>query len=195
MSIPRTTNLVSQLVAQELGAVGHCYFFGGVPGHGGGNCWDCSSMQNWMFGVFAGLSIPGYGPGQYNGSVHGPSTLGWLAAQGQMVGSVPRSVCAAGDLCVWPTHMGMAISNSEMVSAANATDGTIRSGIDGFIPGEPLTILRHNAMGGGGVSFPIPSIGNGHQFDLMAKAVAEGAIRDVATRGAVQRVARIGWPH
>lgn len=178
----------SDLVASVISAIGHCYAFGGAPGLTGGNCWDCSSCVNYIVS-YEGLAIPGYGPGKYDGSVHGPSTLGWLAWQGQGVGSIDRSQVQGGDIMCWRTHMGIAISNTEMVSALNASATTEKTAIDGLIPGEQLVPLRLAVIGPGGITLPTPTVASTTQVDRITRDVAR------ATRGMVdigQRLRTIG---
>jgi cell wall-associated NlpC family hydrolase len=80
---------------------------------------DCSGLVNWCLGHDLGLPIPGSNSGACSG--HGPVTgqyMVWSVAP-----TVPASQIQAGDLVVWPTHMGIAISNTEMVSALNPSLG------------------------------------------------------------------------
>ena len=72
------TRLQAVIAQAAIAAIGHCYAWGGAPGKDGAACWDCSSAVNFWVGVEAGAAIPGYPPGGYDGTVHGPSTLGWL---------------------------------------------------------------------------------------------------------------------
>lgn len=102
--------------------VGHAYVFGGAPGKDGSRPWDCSSFVNWIVSVKAGLAIPGYGPGKYDGSTHGPTTTQWAIWTG--MGTVTRANVQAGDILVWPGHMGIATSNSQYVSAHSPAEGT-----------------------------------------------------------------------
>lgn len=120
---------------------GHAYLYGGAPGLNGQNPWDCSSFCNWVVGHDAGMAIPGYGAGKYDGSVHGPATLSWIVF-GKGIGSNPANA-QPGDLCVWQTHMGIAIGNGQMISALNPSLKTIVSSIPGGAPpGELLSIRR-----------------------------------------------------
>jgi cell wall-associated NlpC family hydrolase len=130
------------LVIAQLAAtyVGHKYVWGGTPGSDGSGGWDCSSFVNYILGVRFGLSIPG---GKYNGLSHGPvasSYNGWNGAT-----TIQRSAIGAGDLCVWSTHIGIALNNSQMVSALNPSLGTLITGIESGGPnGESLTCRRIN---------------------------------------------------
>lgn len=164
--------------------VGHCYLFGGAPGVNGDQCWDCSSFCNWVIGAVWQLAIPGFGPGKYDGSVHGPSTLGWLGWQGQGVGSIDRSQVAAGDIACWQTHMGIALDNQRMVSAQTPGSGTQVGIIDGFMPGEQLIPLRLAIIGPGGITLPIPTIGGSAQIGQITRDVARATrnMVDVGTR-------------
>ena len=107
---------------------GHAYSFGGAPGTNGASPWDCSSFCNWVIGHDMRMAIPGYSPGKYNGSVHGPPTGSWGAWPG--LRKISRSEIQAGDVLVWSGHMGIAISNSHFVSALDPRDGTAVGPID-----------------------------------------------------------------
>lgn len=117
---------------------GHSYVYGGAPGNGGQNGWDCSSFVNWVLGHDLGMTLPG-GVSKYDGSSHGP-----VASSYQSFGTgIPRSAVAAGDLCVWSTHIGIAISNTQMISALNPSLGTAVTGIENGGPqGESLICRR-----------------------------------------------------
>lgn len=125
-------------IAQKY--VGHPYLYGGAPGPNGQNPWDCSSFCNWVIGHDAGMAIPGYGPGKYNGSVHGPATLSWIV-YGKGIGSDPAKAMP-GDLCVWQTHMGIALGNGQMISALNPGLGTKITSITGGAPGGEFLSIR-----------------------------------------------------
>lgn len=171
----------SDLVASVMSAIGHPYAFGGVPGPSGADPWDCSSAMNWIVS-YEGLAIPGYGPGQYDGTVHGPSTIGWLDAQGGVVGSIDRSEVQGGDIMCWRTHMGMAISDTHMVSALNESATTEETIIDGLIPGEQLIPLRLAVIGPGGITLPTPTLGSTAAVDRITRDVAR-ATRDMVDIG------------
>lgn len=131
---------VSQLAADALQYDGAGYVWGGAPALGVGN-WDCSSFVNWCAGHDLGLPIPGYKPGTYTGENHGPPTSVWLLWGGLAnVGNDP-AMAEAGDLCIWQTHMGIAIGGGKMISAQSVTSGTGISNI--FLPGELLFVRRY----------------------------------------------------
>lgn len=109
---------------------GHAYFFGGAPGKNGNNPWDCSSFVNWVYSK-TGHAIPGYGPGQYDGSVHGPPTGAWLL----WMKRIPESQAQAGDVVVSATHMGIVIGPNQMISALNSRLGTKITPINGHFSG------------------------------------------------------------
>src|ERR1700759_2965927 len=102
--------------------IGHAYKFGGAPGVNGANPWDCSSFVNYVVGVKAGLAIPGNAPGQYKGTVHGPTTGVWAVWSG--MSSIKRADVQANDILVWGAHMGIATSNTTYVSAHSPKEGT-----------------------------------------------------------------------
>jgi cell wall-associated NlpC family hydrolase len=133
----------------------HAYQFGGAPGADGSKPWDCSSFVNFVCGVKLGLPIPGYGPGKYKGDVHGPPCLSWGAWNG--IDSIPQSSVASGDLVIWSNHMGIAVSNTQMISALNPKETTIVTDIQGHGNGPLLRYGRYrigpnngSGQGGGG---------------------------------------------
>ncbi len=130
----------SPIAGAALGYVGagHLYRYGGASPAG----WDCSGFVNWVLCHDLGYAIPGYGGGQFTGASHGPVTGQWALWSGCQ--TIDRSQLDAGDLAIWPLfHMGIAISNGEMVSAPgpNGTPAPTRSGIDGAASG-PLVCRR-----------------------------------------------------
>jgi len=187
MTRAQTDRLIRLVCDRAISDTGHCYLYGGTPGIAAQACWDCSSACNYWWGYIGGQAIPGYARGTYRGEQHGPSTLGWLGAQGGVVGSIPRAHASAGDLAVWTTHMGLCISNTEMMSAQTPQAGTQRSGIDGFIQGEPLIILRLAVIGPGGITLPPITIPGGAALDAYIKKMAQEEKRLIWKRMAVRR--------
>lgn len=110
---------------------GHAYSYGGAPGKDGKSPWDCSSFVNWVIGHDLRRAIPGYGPGQYDGSVHGPPTGSWIA----WMTHINQSDAQAGDLVVSATHMGIVIGPNQMISALNSRLGTKITPINGYFSG------------------------------------------------------------
>ena len=164
-----TTNPTGSTVANDaLTYVGHCYSFGGAPGTSGRGCWDCSSFVNWVLGHDLGLAIPGYKPGAYGGTSHGPPTMVWLAwgAAGNMT-RISAGQVAPGDLVIWQTHMGIATSAADYVSAYDSAEGTVVHPIHGGGPiGEVATFWRlHGTPGGPAGAVPgaalVPHKGRG----------------------------------
>lgn len=188
MSPPSISETINQLVRYAIDQIGHCYHYGGAPGKFGLGCWDCSSFCNWLWGFIARQSIPGFPAGTYDGTVHGPSTLGWLSWQGQGVGSVHRSLASAGDLAVWPSHMGFCIDSNEMVSAQDPQKGTRKSGIDGFIGGQQPIILRLAVVGPGGITLPFPEPGSTARIDHVIRDIAQSDRDFTWTRMRLRRV-------
>jgi cell wall-associated NlpC family hydrolase len=109
---------------------GHAYSYGGAPGKDGQSPWDCSSFVNWVYSK-TGHAIPGYGIGQYDGSVHGPPTGAWLG----WMKHISQNEAQAGDLVVSATHMGIVIGPNQMVSALNSRLGTKITPINGYFSG------------------------------------------------------------
>lgn len=121
---------------------GHPYAFGGAPGKDGQRPWDCSSFVNFVIGLRLGGSIPGYSAGQYDGISHGPPTGLWAVWPG--LTRINAGDVQAGDIIVWATHMGIAISNTQMISALNEREGTKIGNISGSAPGPILTYGRYH---------------------------------------------------
>jgi hypothetical protein len=121
---------------------GHAYVYGGSPGPSAENPWDCSSFVSWVLnGV--GLAIPGgsWATVTSNGTKHGPTTTDYLLWSGAT--TIPVAYASAGCLAVWSTHIGICISNSDMISALNPSLGTAVTGIsDGGPQGESVVIRR-----------------------------------------------------
>lgn len=139
---PLTGASDSAIASTALAYSGHCYDFGGAPGKNGQGCWDCSSFANYVLGVRLRMAIPGYSAGQYDGTVHGPTTLSYLAWTGAATVGHSSSVAQAGDLCVWQTHMGIATGGGNMISALDPSQGTRETTIDGIVTGEVLYVRR-----------------------------------------------------
>ena len=125
------------LAAKGLSFTGHVYTWGGAPHKDASGGWDCSSFVNYCLWSL-GHATPG---GAYNPDAHGPVAADYLSWAGAV--TIPRSQAGAGDLCCWPTHIGIAISNTQMVSALNPSLGTAVTGIESGGPsGETLTCRR-----------------------------------------------------
>lgn len=120
----------NSIAAIALEYVGHAYRFGGAPGVDASQPWDCSSFVNYVVGVRFGRSIPGNAPGKYTGRTHGPNTAIWAIWPG--LAHIKRNEVQAGDIIIWVGHMGIAISNTQMISALNPNDRTRIGSIDGF---------------------------------------------------------------
>jgi peptidoglycan DL-endopeptidase CwlO len=132
----------SGISADAIKYVGAGYVWGGAPAKGVGN-WDCSSFTNWVCGHDLGLPIPGHAAGTYDGSSHGPPTDVWLLWGGLKFVSHSSADAQPGDLCIWQTHMGIALGNGQMISALNSDKGTLVTSIDGIVPGELLYVRRY----------------------------------------------------
>lgn len=130
------TGTVSGIAGIALQYVGHAYRFGGAPGRNAENPWDCSSFVNYVVGVRAKRAIPGNAPGKYTGTTHGPPTGVWAAWSGMT--TIKRSEVQAGDILLWLGHMGIATSNTGMISALNPKAGTKTQQIDSGVGRGPL---------------------------------------------------------
>lgn len=129
---------VGGIAGDAISHIGHSYSYGGAPGKNGTDPWDCSSMVNWIVGHDAGHSIPG--ANSYDGSSHGPPTGMWGVWPGLQ--HIKASEVQANDIIVWAAHMGIAVSNTEMVSALNSREGTKRTPIAGYGNGPILCYGR-----------------------------------------------------
>jgi cell wall-associated NlpC family hydrolase len=99
------------------------YAWGGTTPKG----WDCSGMVYYVLNE-VGVKVPRLQSTLY---------LGWPGAT-----TIKRSEAAAGDLCVWVGHIGIAISNTEMVHAPTFGRPTQVARIDGAKAGQTVTIRR-----------------------------------------------------
>jgi len=115
------------------------YVWGGANPRG----WDCSGSYNYIANHDCGIPIPGYGPHRFTGQTHGPNTLVyqfWLPTHANMVG---RNSVQPNDICLWQTHMGVAVNGTEYASAFDTQLGTTIQPIHGGGPvGEVVTIWR-----------------------------------------------------
>lgn len=145
------SQVAAALVNGALKYIGHAYVYGGAPGPQAQQPWDCSSFMNYDANVVVGLSIPGYGPHQWNTNTHGPATGVWIMnppAGSKRVASnlTPQQAqnqALPGDILVDPTHMGIAIGNNQMCSALNPAKGTATSAIvDTML--TPTYIIRYS---------------------------------------------------
>lgn len=112
----------SAIADDAIRYAGHAYLYGGSPGRNGTNPWDCSSFCNWVIGHDTGNAIPGFGPGKYDGTTHGPPTGSWAIWPGAR--RVSRAELSPGDVIVWATHMGIYIGQDKMISAESPQNGT-----------------------------------------------------------------------
>jgi peptidoglycan DL-endopeptidase CwlO len=137
----------STIANDALRYQGHPYVYGGAPGTSGTAGWDCSSFCNWVLGHDLGMTLPGETSPGYTGTSHGPTTLSYLGwSQAQTVGHTPGAA-QAGDLCVWQTHMGIALGSGQMISALNESLGTRQTSIEAGAPGAEFLFVRRVVIG------------------------------------------------
>jgi cell wall-associated NlpC family hydrolase len=128
------------------------YRFGGAPGANGRDGSDCSGFVNYVLGVMLGMAIPGYLPGAYKGTGHGPVVIQYASGWDGDV-AVTAAQAAPGDLAVWPglgglAHIGIVTGKNQMVSALNPSAGTAVTPITGYgPPGVPQVFRRVKAAG------------------------------------------------
>jgi hypothetical protein len=164
----------SVIAASALRYVGKGYTYGGnasAPGD-----WDCSSFVSYVLGHDLRLALPGgkWGDPGYPPNAHGPVVLDYASWPGAITVNAP----VAGDLCVWAGagpngHIGIAVNSSEMVSALNSQQGTVRTPIAGYGPsGVALTYRRLiNAVAG---TMPVSSSGGTGKPPLVAVLLIAG---------------------
>lgn len=99
---------------------------------------DCSGLPNYALGKHFGRPIPGYPNGKYSG--HGPVTGQYYVWSG--ASTISPDQMEAGDLVCFLTHMGIAVSNTQMISALNSTLGVQVTTVSGGAPAGELGIVR-----------------------------------------------------
>jgi cell wall-associated NlpC family hydrolase len=134
------TTTTSSIANDALKYNGHAYLYGGAPGVSGANPWDCSSFCNWVLGHDLGFTLPGQSTPGYSGTSHGPVTTQYIVWSGAETVGHTAAIAQPGDLCVWQTHMGIAIGNGQMISAQDPALGTGVGAIS--MPGEMLFVRR-----------------------------------------------------
>jgi cell wall-associated NlpC family hydrolase len=112
------------------------YSFGGPPPSG---TVDCSSFVSKVLDQ-AGIANPGGAP--FNANSHGPNTISYLKWSGASTVGHSPSDAQRNDLCVWQTHMGIALGNGQMISARDPAEGVGIDNIAGDVPGEILFVRR-----------------------------------------------------
>lgn len=106
------------------------YVFGGEDPSG----WDCSGFTTWVMVKDCGLTtLPN--------SFH-TTALEFLLWPGAV--TIPRAQAAPGDLLCWGSHVGIALSTTDMVDAPNKTDGTL---IEPIWKMPPPTVRRPKEYG------------------------------------------------
>jgi hypothetical protein len=136
LGVPISSNNIAANAQQYVGKLR--YVYGGPPPAG---TVDCSSFASKVLAE-SGVKNPGGQP--FNPNVHGPNTVMYLAWGGAKTIGHSASDAQPGDLCIWQTHMGIAIGGGKMVSArsANSTPNVGIDNISGDIPGEFLFVRR-----------------------------------------------------
>jgi cell wall-associated NlpC family hydrolase len=147
-----------QIASDAMQYQGSAYVYGGGSPTNG---WDCSGFVNYVLGHDFGMKLPGAATAGFTGKTHGPAVLSYSAWSGAV--TIPKAEVQAGDLCLWlgagPNgHMGIATSNTKMISALNPALGTIVSPISGSGPaGAPLIYRRIKNAGAANSSSNTPA--------------------------------------
>jgi hypothetical protein len=128
---PAGTGAPGSLAATFAGFIGKVpYKWAGANPRG----WDCSGAFNYVANRLCSLSIPGFAPRTFTGATHGPNTAVYLLWIPGHANRVPRSQVTTNDVCLWLTHMGVALDNTDYVSAYDTASGTAKRPIDGGGP-------------------------------------------------------------
>jgi peptidoglycan DL-endopeptidase CwlO len=128
------------IAADALQYVGVPYRYSGANPSG----WDCSGFVNWVLGHDLQMVLPGSVKPGFNGKMHGPVVVSYSTWGKATTVKTPE----ANDLCIWvglgpAGHIGIATSNTHMISALNPALGTIETPIQGQGPaGAPLIFRR-----------------------------------------------------
>jgi len=132
---------------------GHKYVWGGPSNPKGG--WDCSSFASYVLGHDEGYKLPGgktWDQATSSGKTHGPTSGSFAGMPGAHKVSNSAKDIQAGDLLVWPTHVGFGVGPGTMFSAYDTAKGTLQTPKDmqnaSGPSGEKLTVLRLGAGGG-----------------------------------------------
>lgn len=114
---------------------GYRYVWGGHGeiGSDGRQVFDCYGLLTYVLHHDLGYNLPN---NTHSGYLE---FLAWSGAS-----RVDRAQVSAGDLVIWPTHSGIAIDNSRMISAENPSAGVKVATFEGGGPiaPEPLIFLR-----------------------------------------------------
>lgn len=126
---PGGSNSNSAIASDALKYVGTRYVWGGHDPSG----WDCYGFLTYVLHHDLGYNLPN---NTHSGYLE---MLAWSGAH-----AIPKAQVQAGDLIIWPTHCGIAVSSTEMISAENPSKGTIVNTFAGGGPlvFEPMTVLR-----------------------------------------------------
>lgn len=124
-----STSAIGGIAGTALQYNGTPYIWGGHDPSG----WDCYGFLTYVLHHDLAYNLPNNTHSGY---------LEFMAWNGAYV--IDKAQVQAGDLVIWPTHSGIAVSPTEMISAENPSRGTR---VDTFSNGgpllpEPMTFLR-----------------------------------------------------
>jgi cell wall-associated NlpC family hydrolase len=93
--------------------------------------WDCSGFVTYVLHHDMGLNLP-----DNNHTV----TMQFLTWSGAV--TIPKQNAAAGDLICWPTHVAIAISNTQCIGAETYGVGTVIGPFNRMGPGGETYVVR-----------------------------------------------------
>jgi cell wall-associated NlpC family hydrolase len=170
------------IASNALAYLGSPYVWGGAPGTrvGVDAGTDCSGFTSMVLGRDLSMAVPGFPPGGYTGAEHGGTVADYIAWGGATTlgkGETPL----AGDLvCFGPdTHIGIATSASDFVSALNPSLGVLVTDIKGAASGT-IVYRRVNGVGtapsGAGGTGTTGSLGSGIAAALVGAGLGAGVV-------------------
>lgn len=169
----------ASLVSVAESYAGTRYFYGGwLPT---GNGWDCSGAMNYWLGHHMGMMLPlGF---RWTGKTHGPDAFAYLGWSGAVSVSTPQP----GDLCCWPTHIGVYVGNGRMFSAFSHDRGTLETPVTWGPKGEVLTYRRLKSVDtvtatGADYSTPPPAAGCAGQMAMLPVLIPYAILRTLTSR-------------
>lgn len=124
---PTASALGNAIAQAALKGEGVPYKWGGATPAG----WDCSGFVTYVLHHQMGLTLP---------SNDHTVTMQFLTWSGAV--AIPKANAAAGDLICWPTHVAIAISNTQCIGAETYGVGTVVGPFNQMGPGGETYVVR-----------------------------------------------------